>query len=182
MSNKKPVSKAYSINFDAIEEGYLYDHNSYRVFAETNSEARSKLLSLLKENYEDLTLRFTGEQVTYLNIPVRRSVNSDLFDFDGEVMTVFSFQEKKSELERKSNLDKLLNDPEIEYCYIRKGSYYGPNWSGYTDRVEEAGVYLKKEAVSHAKNVRKITLIPIVIKEHNALINAKIEKLKSKIL
>lgn len=83
---------------------------------------------------------------------------------------------------REAKHEKILKDAAITHCYIRKGSYYRPNWCGYTDFQHRAGVYTKEEAVNHANKCNEITVVPINAKEHNDLLNAEIQDIQSRLL
>jgi len=125
---------------------------------------------------------YNGDELTYLNIPVIRYPDGDKFEFEGKPVSKYKIDEIIRERKRISELDKMLDNEEIKYCYISKGSYYRPNSCGYTDMRHRAGVYNKEEAVSSTKSCSGITLFPIDIVEHNQMINNEINDLKSRIL
>lgn len=170
--------KAYEIDFSKIEEGYLY--SEMICFAENRNEAKTKLL---KEAYwENICLKGNEEEVTYLTIPVIRRKSSDRFKFEDKEINLYQIEEILTERERILKLDEILNNTEILYCYIKKGGYYRPNSCGYTDHLHKAGVFPKSEAISHAKSVREIRIIPINIIEHNVMIEQEISELKTRVL
>lgn len=172
------VSKAYEIDLDKLDEGYLSD--SIICYAENSNKAKTKLLKQIR--YDDWKLKYSSEELNYLNIPVKRKKSSDKVIFEGKEVLRCSIDELISERERVAKLDEISNNPNIKYCYIIKGSYYRPNSCGYTSLRFEAGVYPKDEAVSHAKSVRVIRLEWVDIEEHNKMINQKIAELQGRLL
>lgn len=88
----------------------------------------------------------------------------------------------KYERQRNSKLNKIEKDKKITHCYIRKGAYYRPNSSGYTDFLHMAGVFTKEEALKSARHCIDISLVPIDITEHNAMILEKIMDLSTRLI
>lgn len=173
----KLKQKAYEIDFSEIEEGYLFANEI------CHAESINKAKSILLKKQPDLKLRILDEDVTYLNMPVKRCEVYDLFEFENKDLTAFEIDEILYERERKKEFDFILNNTEITHCLIiKRGSYYCENWCGYTENYFDAGVYLKNEAIAHAKRCNEITIKAINNLEHNQKINEKIEILKSKIL
>lgn len=172
----KPTKKAYQIDFNRIEEGYLWPECVCH--AETVGEAKSMLLG----EVEDAKQCYTGEEITFLNIPVIRRKESDLYEFEGNNVTLCGIKEIEQERKRLYKLNSILNDPSITHAYIKKGSYYRPGSCGYTDFKHRAGVYTKEEAVSHAKSCQDILVEVIDIYEHNKMLNEMIAELKTRIL
>lgn len=88
-----------------------------------------------------------------------------------------------SKLQREIDLQGILNNPDVIYCYIFKnGAYYRSNCQGYTDYKYQAGVYEKSKAVSEAMACDQIIPIPINIKEHNMMIRNEMLQLERKLL
>jgi hypothetical protein len=175
----KPIlkSKAYQVNLSKIEEGYMY--STISCYAENNNEAKSKLLK--EEPF--LILNSTQEEVTYITIPVIRCKELDLVEHDGVLMKRHEVISYDTEKERQSELDGILLDENIQFCYIKKrGSYYCDNHCGYTSYMTKAGVYNKKEAVSTARNVSEIYLIPIDVSSHNNTIESEIRLLEQRLI
>lgn len=172
------VQKAYEIILDRLDEGYLSDH--IVCFADSRNKAKARLLSMVK--YDDWKLRFIGDELTYLNIPIRRLKSADVVIFEGQEMGRWEIQPLIVKRERLAKLDAILNDPTIKYCYIRKGDYYRPNAKGYTSNLFEAGVYTKEDAVSKAKSCQELTLVIIDIDVHNKMLTDKINELQVKLL
>lgn len=172
--------KAYEIDFSKIEEGYLYDSSSFITYAENRNKAKSKLLKMAY--CENICLIGEDEEVNYLTIPVIRCKEADKYVFEDREMTLLAIEDELRERKRISDLDEILNNENIKYCYIIKNGYYRPNNCGYTDFKHRAGVYLKEEAVNSAKGCRDIRLETIDIEEHNQMINDEIKDLKTRLL
>lgn len=176
----KLAQKAYEIDWSKIEEGFLYDSSSFIVYAETRNKAKTELLK--KAYFENVCLSGEDDEVTYLTIPVIRCKEADKYKFEDKDLTKRQIEEIQTERQRIYDLDEILNNPNIKYCYIVKGSYYRPNSCGYTDYKHKAGVYTKEEAVSHAKSCRDIRLERIDIEDHNKMIQSEINELKRRII
>lgn len=178
MKNYTLKEKAYEIDFSRIEEGYLF--SEYITYAENRNQAKTQLL---KDSYcQSICLQGSDDEVTYLTIPVIRAKQADKYDFEGSSMTKQQISEELEERERKRHLDNILNDESITHCYIRKGNYYRPNSCGYTDFKHRAGIYSKKEAVSHAMSCRDIDLEIINIDNHNKMIQEEIQELQTRLI
>lgn len=176
----KLAQKAYEIDFNKIEEGYLYDSSFYIAYAETRNKAKTHLL---KQVYcESVCLRGENEECTYLTLPVIRCKEADKYHFEGEELTIRMIEEKIAGRKRDSELEDILKDDSISHCYISKGGYYRPGGSGYTDFRSRAGIFTKKEAVSSAKSCRELFIIPIDKEEHNKMINDEVTELQSRLI
>ena len=183
---KKPEStdspdpvKAYQIDLDRLNEGYLSD--TIMCYANNINEAKSKLLKRIEG--DGWQLRYTDNEITYLNIPVIRRKSDDKIMFEGMTVTKTEMNRILHKRERLLLLDNILNDANIKYCYIKKGCwYYRPYSCGYTELRHKAGVYTKEEAVNDAKRCEELKVIPIDISEHNKMIENEISELKSIIL
>lgn len=176
---KNIENKAYELNLDKIDEGYLL--SPIVVYATTLNKAKVKILHEIR--HEDLLLRCSitgyGDEITYLNIPVIRCKDKDKTLFEGEYLT----NNQIARIKRKKGLLEMLENPLITHCYIKKrGTYYRPNNCGYTDIISEAGVYTTREAVDSGLSCEELSVIPINIEEHNAMINDRIENLKTRII
>lgn len=80
------------------------------------------------------------------------------------------------ENKRLKSLEDMLADDSVKWCYIMKrGSYYRPKSCGYTYREEEAGVYLKADAVQSARSCRDLTLVPTTHEAHRESIEKRIK-------
>ncbi len=171
--------KAYKVDFGKIDEGYLA--SDIVCHAETIGKAKVKLLREIGSDY--WKLKYTDEEITFKNIPVVRASECDLFEFEGKDLSMARINEIAKERDRKADLDAMLDNPKIEFCYIKKrGMYYRPNSCGYTDFTIKAGVYDKKDAVSEAKFCDEIYLIPIDIEEHNDRIQDAINDLHTRLI
>lgn len=171
------TEKAWEINRDKINEGYLY--SEMIVYAKNRNTAKSMLLSEYK--YE-INLKYSDDEISYLNIPVRRCPEADKYLFEEENKKNWEIEEILQERKRINKLNIILSDDSISHCYIKKGGYYRPNSSGYTDFRNRAGVYTKQEAISSAKSCGELTIIPINIHEHNKMIHDEIDDLKTRII
>ncbi len=171
-------TKAYQIDLDRLDEGYLSD--TIMCYANNVNEAKMKLLQEIK--YDNWRLKYTDAELTYLNIPVIRRKSDDKILFEGNAVTKTEMNRILYKRERYLLLENISNDTSINYCYIKKGSYYRPNSCGYTDYKYRAGVYTKEEAVQSAKSCEELTIIPIDILEHNTMINNEISELSSRLL
>jgi len=171
-------TKAYQIDLDRLDEGYLSD--TIMCYANNVNEAKMKLLQEIK--YDNWRLKYTDAELTYLNIPVIRRKSDDKILFEGNAVTKTEMNRILYKRERYLLLENISNDTTINYCYIKKGSYYRPNSCGYTDYKYRAGVYTKEEAVQSAKSCEELTIIPIDILEHNTMINNEISELSSRLL
>lgn len=172
------VDKAYEIDFNRIEEGYLA--SEVMCYAGNYNQARNILL--IKVRYEDWKLKRTGAELTYLNIPVVRNKFYDKIIFEGKPVSRYEIDNILSERLRIAKLDEILNNPNVKYCYIYKNGYYRPNSSGYTSYKHEAGVYPKEMAVNEAKSVRDIILEVCDIDNHNWIVSRKILELESRLI
>lgn len=174
----KIIKKAYKIDFDKIDEGYIASDKVCH--ADSIGKAKSLLLRQIK--YDDWKMRYTDELVTYTNIPVKRYPEGDLVDFEGEPIPLWKVDGILRDRTRKKLLDDILIG-ETKYYHIKKnGMYYKPNSVGYTDFQHMAGIYPKEDAVDHARHCDDIYLIPINIDDHNMLINLHILELQSRII
>lgn len=173
------VQKAWKVDFNKIEEGFLYCAKI--CYADSRNQAKK---ILLKEClYDSVCLSGEKEEVTYLTIPVVRAKGLDKLQFEGQQISLYEIKRIIEERKRVKELNQILANVEVSHCYIAKrGLYYRPNSCGYTSMIEEAGVYEKKYAVNSAMNCEELTIIPIIIKEHNEMIHKKISELETKII
>lgn len=170
--------KAYKINLDRIDKGYLFCEQIF--WAKSIGKAKKELME--KIQYEGYQPREGGD-ITYLNIPVLRAKEHDLYEFEGNDITIYKIEKIIEERERILELNKTLEDPTIKFCYIRKrGSYYRPNCCGYTEFEDKAGVYTKKDAVSQAMSCDELTIRPVDIEQHNKMINESIYELQKQLI
>lgn len=176
--NYKLAEKAYKINLDKISEGFILD--PIICYAQSIGEAKTKLLRIVA--FDDLKLKYSYDELTFITIPVVRYKEADKYDFEGAPHTLNQIDEILATRDRHEVLNRILEDKNIQYCYIKKGSYYRPNHCGYTEWKDKAGVYTKEEAVSHARSVREIEVIPINVKEHNELIDNQVKDLLTRII
>ncbi|MCP9763819.1 hypothetical protein [Lacihabitans soyangensis] len=170
------VEKAYRIDLERVEDSYVWSEKV--VHAETVNAAKRKLLELVR--YEDMKTR-DGVEVCYLNIPVVRDNGADLVIFEGEKVARWLALDRISRKERAMEISELCLTHRFFYI-LKRGCFFRPNNCGYTDHKEFAGVYTADEARRHALSCEEITLVPIVIEEHNELLNKMIEGLKGRVI
>jgi hypothetical protein len=132
--------------------------------------------------YDGWKLKYSGDELSYINIPVRRNMEFDIVIFEGNEVLRHEIQGIKITRIRLACFDEILANPAIQYCYILKGNYYRPNSCGYTQFMHEAGVYTKEVAVQHAISCSELTLRPIDITEHNKMLTDKIQDFTSRLL
>ncbi|HYD92349.1 MAG TPA: hypothetical protein VEA37_12780 [Flavobacterium sp.] len=179
-TQKFPLAKkAYEINFDKIDEGYLASGET--CYADNRNQARTILLDSIKN--DGWKIKYSNDEISYTNIPVVRAPHSDKFHFDGQELTMYQIEEIMAERIRNKMLQNILDDDLIKFAYIRKrGMYYKPQSCGYTEYNTKAGVYPKEEAVKHCRGCDELSLEVIDVLKHNALLNSEINDLKSRIL
>lgn len=176
----KLAKKAYCVDATRIKGGFWRGSEEWVSWNSSVGAAKSELLKdIISNGFDRLS---NGDEITYLNIPVRRCKHCDLFEFEGENLSMIAISEKIKKRERLACLDDMIANSAIEYCYIRKGSYYLPDSCGYTEMRHRAGVFTKEEAVQSAKSCSELTLIVIDIEEHNKMIQAEIDDLKTRLL
>src|SRR5688572_27910583 len=101
MSTKHPiVKKAYELNLDRLEEGFL--SSEIICHAKNHNEAKSILLK--KVRYDNWKLKYSGDELSYLNIPVIRCEEADLVLFEdrqiprNEINRILAKRERNAEL------------------------------------------------------------------------------------
>jgi len=173
------IQKAYELNLDKIYESYHY--SEVVVFAETRGQAKQKINREI--DIEDYKLDFIEDEMTFLNMPVRRAKQYDKVIYKGEEMRRNQV-EYKLRIEKENNrIENFLSDPNITHCYIMKrGSYYSWNYSGYVSYSTHAGVYSKEEAVPYCKNDLDLTCVAIDNTDHNENILNEIARLRKGIV
>ena len=171
------ADKAWGVNCSRISEGHYY-YTETVVYGETRSKAKSQLL--IELNGVEL---ITGEDITFLNIPIIRKKEEDLYHYNNKKLTLDGIRNENLKQQRLLKFDKIMNDETIRFCYIIKnGSYYGNDMCGYYSRKINAGIYDKKEAINHAKCCDELDVIPINIEDHNKMMHEQLDKLSSKLI
>ena len=177
MGKYKIKQKGYEVDFNKIQEGYL----ASEVVCHAINVNKARYALFGKIGWDGWKV-FGGDEVTYCNIPIKRCKEADLIEFEGSDMPLYKVEEMLAKRAKFAELDAILNDESIQYCYIYKGSYYRPNSCGYTDSKSRAGVYTKEEAVSDAKSVTNMRAIPINIVDHNTMIAKEIKELSTRLI
>ena len=179
--NMELKEKAWVINKSNIEENYFVTDEVF--YAETSGKAKYKALDYIKyESHVDIY----GEEMSFLNLKVKREKLSDKYLYEEEVLTLNQINNKKKLKEKNDRLDKLILDNPHAKAYIMKGGmYYGPSYCGYTEGTLRAGVYDVKDVVSHIKGTslgdcRDVRVINT--EEYNESIELEIDRLKSLII
>mgnify|MGYP003640458013 FL=1 len=168
-------TKAYKIDLSKIDEGYCYDQFEHTAHGETKGKAKTKLWNHDGKNME----LNNGKEMTFLSLPVIRAKESDLYLFECKEVQENEIHRILSERQRLETIDSLMKDNDVRYCYIvKRGSYYGHNYSGYVYDKEKAGVYLKEDAKSHAFSCQGITLRAVDVEAHNSSLRKRIEYLE----
>lgn len=170
--------KAWVLSSNMFDEPWYAPQDF--IYAESEGQAKTKALRIVYDgDYE----RSDKEDWSFTNIKIRRAKDGDKYLFEGQELTQHRIDEIIADRERNERLDKMLSDPSITHCHIRKGgNYYRPNSCGYTEFRCWAGVYTIEEGVSHAKGCKDLKLEVIDVKEHNEMITKEIESLKSKLI
>lgn len=175
MEKYKIIKKGYQIDFYKVDEGYMY--NPETCVADSRNEARYILF-----NRRIIFSLISNDEITYTNIPVIRCEEVDLVEFEGKNITRNKIRELLKDRERSKMLDELMVDETKQFFYIRKGSYYRPDESGYTDMRHRAGVYDKSTAIDCARSCNQLDLITINIEEHNKMIQDEIDDLETRLI
>jgi len=171
----KIIKKYYKLDENQVFEGTDF-FEQVVASGETRSKAKAKIASVCEDR--DIHL-LNGDRVTFLNAPIHRCKNIDLVEYKGETMKRFIYEARLRQEEHNAALTKILEDNSITHCYISKrGSYYGPNYCGYTESVLRAGVYSKHDAVAHCLNILEVNCVPIKKEQHNDRVNMEIKRLK----
>ena len=191
----KVVKKGYKINWNKISMGGFKEPQACS--ASSRNDARKILFNRIR--YEGWCLntekvyitafdtKFINIEVTYLNIPVVREPSADLYDFEGQIVSMNQINIILKNRNRTEILNNLLNEsklnPEKSHCYIKKGGwYYLQSCSGYTEYQHQAGIFTIEEGYEHAIYCDELTLIVIDIEEHNKMIMSKVNELINKLI
>ncbi|MCT4665635.1 MAG: hypothetical protein N4A45_10415 [Flavobacteriales bacterium] len=167
--------KAYELNLDKIHEGHLY--SEFVVFAETRGQAKQKISGEI--DMCDYKLELSEDEMTFLNMPIRRAKQYDKVVYKGVEMQRHEVKYRIRVEEYNAKIEKYLQDPKITHCYIRKrGMYYGWNKCGYVSYSTHAGVYPKEEAVPYCKGNLDLICEPIDNNTHNEQIINQIARLR----
>lgn len=177
----KLIQKAYALNTSRFEEPYFAPDNV--VYATSRGKAKTMLWDqIMSDGYTN----DIGEEITFLNLPIRRAPNADKYEYFGKIMTKSDIDYQIRKRDRDLEFEDILIKNPNSFAYIQKGGrYYRPNCNGYTDYKWLAGVYTLEKAVSECKgcslgdNMRP-TLINI--DEHNKMLEGYIKDFKEKML
>lgn len=176
------VQKAYVINENHMEAEFGYHACNDVVYAETTGKAKSKLLN--SHAFEEWKTS-EGDELTYLNIPIRRAKGSDKYLFRGKEQTKSSIEYILDKEDRDNALDKLLEENPNAKAYVYsgiRGGYWGENHCGYYSDKHKAGIYSLEEAVGIVQRSclsRNEQVEMIDPDQHNKEVMSRIEKLKT---
>jgi ribosomal protein L2 len=174
----KIIHKSYEIDLNQIEDGLFT--GEITCYAGNMHEAKSKLWNTIKHTNFRL---IDGNELRYSNIPVKRKEEYDLVLFENSETIRHKISDILYKRSKNNEINEILNNDIIKYCYILKGGYYYRNNScGYTESLLEAGIYEKNDAIKHASCCFDLRLVPIDINKHNEMIRNKIDELTKKIL
>ncbi len=166
---EKIIQKGYELNLSKIDEGYLCSP----VVVTAYNRGKAKVAMFQKIGYDGLKLAWSqGEGITFLNMPIRRNKEADVVEFEGTEMKRYKIEQILRDRDKEAEWQKVLNDPSITHCYIKKGNYYRPNYSGYTDFRHRAGIYTKQDAIGCCRSCGDLWVLPIDNNEHNAYIQS----------
>jgi hypothetical protein len=176
--------KGYCLDLNKIVDGCFYSYSEVTCVANDRNQARYILLDKIRYgDYKVYDDNLERTDITYWNIPVKRWKNSDIYEFEEQDLSLYKINQILEQRKRFAELDLILDDKSVKYCYIKKrGAYYRPDSNGCTSYITQAGVYTKEEAVSKAKSCDELVVLPIDVFEHNKMILAKIEDLKSNLI
>ena len=166
--------KAYVINTSNLSEPWFA--NNEPCYG-TIGQAKLEILSL-----NDGHKNNDHEDIDFLNIKIIRAKEYDKYLFEGNTISFSAIKEINQDRKRNLILENILTNENVSHCYIRKGSYYRPNSCGYTDMINRAGIYLKKDAVSKAKSCKDLYLVSIDNSVHNKMIQDEIDDLKTRLI
>jgi len=170
--------KAWEINPNRLLEPWF---SGDEVYYGTRGQAKSSALP----DY-DAARTCSDEEITYLNIPIRRAKNMDKYLVNGEIKTRSQIEYDEEKACKFAEIDDTVSNNPNSKAYIRKGGYYyRPDCNGYCSSVLDAGVYSVQEA---AKSVKRsslgdcMALILIDKEDHNRAINNRIADLKTRLI
>jgi len=166
------IEKAYIFNTENIEEPWFYE--DIIEHAETRGKAKMKIWKHL-----DDVKNIYGEEITFLNLPVKRCKSQDKVLYKGEIYTRERLKYYEDIHKNDILLDYYMKDKSITHCYKKKGGkFYSWNNSGYVSYKHVAGVYPKEEAIPYCKGQLEVTCVPINNQEHNEIILNYIARVK----
>ncbi len=133
------IKKAWSVDLDQIERDWEYGNG---VAYGTIGQAKAKLIG----RFEGAIIALTDEEVTFLNLPIKRNKECDYVLYDRSMVKRYCIEELKKE-DRISN----LSDDETYYVQDRRNYvgnavlWWGLNSSGYTTDLKRAQKYTGAE-------------------------------------
>ncbi len=181
MSNMQLVEKAWSINPYNFREPHKAPETV--VYSPTPGQAKQKLLSEIR--YDDFK-DYVGNDISFLNLRIKRAKPADKYLIDGITKTLADIEYAEKVRAKNEAIDKLVSENPTAMAYIRKGGqYYRSNCQGYTEQLTNAGVYTIQRAAREVRGCSLLDRMQVVMinnEEHNKMINDKIEELKEKLI
>lgn len=175
--------KAWEINPNCLSEHDKYHAPEDVVYADSRGKAKSALLSKV---YDYDLKDYLGDDITYLNLRIKRAKEADKYLINGEVKSAWQIELDRQTKERNDEVDRMVKENPTGYAYIKKGGlYYRPNSCGYTEYLISAGVYPIQRAADIVKSCSigdYMLLIPIDPVEHNEKLNKTIKDIKSRLI
>ncbi len=152
MKQPEIITKAWVINTDNLEESWYCNDN---VYYGTRGHAKNMAVC---DN--DAMLTLDNEELSLLNVRIKRHKQSDIIIYDGERIKRYQI----AQLERDKKL-KLL--PDNKYYYVQDMRNYvgnavlwhGLNGGGYVTDLAKAHKYTKDEVVKDFTNGRDTDII-----------------------
>ncbi len=132
------IKKAWSVDLDQIDNCWYYDCG---LAYGTKEQARMKLISEV-----DCAMTITGEDVTILNLPIRRNKECDYVLYDRSMVKRYCIEELEKE-------DRISNLPDNKTYYVQDRRNYvgnavlwwGLNRNEYTADIRQAQKYTGAE-------------------------------------
>lgn len=150
------TEKAYSVaHKDEINNDYHPEWPGRRVYAETAKKAIQKYWRDIGTDYE----------YRLIDIRAKRTPGADRYLFEGESMVMGEIERITEYRQWRKDMAEMIEANPTAKVRIWSGQwsmYWRPDRCGYTNKIEEAGLYKIQDAwnaVSHVGIEKKITFI-----------------------
>ena len=177
------VEKAWVINPLNLSDESKFHLNDDPVYAKTNGKAKSLLLE--RVYLEDIK-HWSGDDITFLSLRVKREKFADRYLVNGEIKPFWWIENTRKTDERDNEMDKLVRENPNAMAHIMKGAYYyRDNNNGYTEHKIAAGVYTIQNAANSVKGTSLGDCMMVIVldkEEHNAYLNKHIEAIKNRLI
>jgi hypothetical protein len=175
------VEKAWVLKSFGFDEPWHVPDDVF--YGETKGKAKTNAMNAIR--YDGLKTS-SGDDVTFTNIPLVRAKQYDKYMIDGVVKPLATIEHEGLLQKRRDKLMELVVNNPNGKAYIRKGGYYyRPGYCGYTERINDAGVYTIEEAVGEVLGTGvndNMWVVVIIPEEHNKMIQQNIEELKQRLI